>query len=61
MSYRWMPANLPLLKEVLVLVHQAGDDALEAAHGRVHAQHDEHEEKYHRPEQQGLGKDQEWL
>ena len=57
MSYCGMPADLPLLEEVLVLIHEAGDDALEAAHGRVHAQHDEHEEEYHRPEQQALRKE----
>ena len=46
----WMPADLPLLEEVMVLVHEAGDDAFKAAHGRVHTEHDEHEEEYHRPE-----------
>ena len=46
----WMPADLPLLEEVMVLVHEAGDDAFKAAHGRVHTEHVEHEEEYHRPE-----------
>ena len=35
---------------VLVLVHQPRDDALEAAHGAVHPQHDQHEEEDHGPE-----------
>ena len=34
------PGYSPLLKELLIFIHDAGDDALQAAHGRVHAEHD---------------------
>ena len=44
------PGYPPFLEEALVLVHYPGDDTLEASHGRVHAQHDQHEEEDHRPE-----------
>ena len=43
------PGYSPFLEEALVLVHYPGDDTLEASHGRVHAQHDQHEEEDHRP------------
>ena len=44
------PGYSPFLEEALVLIHNPGDDTLEASHGRVHAQHDQHEEEDHRPE-----------
>ena len=44
------PGYPPFLEEALVLVHNPSDDTLEASHGRVHAQHDQHEEEDHRPE-----------
>ena len=44
------PGYPPFLEEALVLIHNPSDDTLEASHGRVHAQHDQHEEEDHRPE-----------
>ena len=44
------PGYSPFLEEALVLVHNPSDDTLKASHGRVHAQHDQHEEEDHRPE-----------
>ena len=43
------PGYSSLLKELLIFIHDASDDALQAAHGRVHAQHDQHEEEGDRP------------
>ena len=45
-----LPRYSALPEGLLVLVHQAGDDALQAAHGAVHAEHDEHEEEDDGPE-----------
>ena len=44
------PGYSPFLEEALVLIHNPSDDTLEASHGRVHSQHDQHEEEDHRPE-----------
>ena len=44
------PGYSPFLEEALVLIHNPSDDTLEASHGRVHAQHDQHEEEDHRPQ-----------